>query len=238
MQSRLLSVLVLGVCVMFGGAVSEVDAQSARVSGSGGDPVAVSPDHFRVLVENDYVRVLDIRSQPGESDAMHSHPKNAYFVLSGDKMRFHLERSQRDGDVRPGSVTLQGPIVMHSVENIGESPLHMIMVERKEDNLPRVDGEDVVKVSGSMYQMVDENDDFRVLNVTIEPGQQDEMHMQPASVAVALGPSSGTWHEPGNDPTPQVFRPGSALYLEPTSQISLENTGERNIRLIIFQLLR
>jgi mannose-6-phosphate isomerase-like protein (cupin superfamily) len=239
MQFRFLHALVLGLCVaVTGGLPSEASAQGARVSAGGGDPVRVSPDHYRVLIENDYVRVLDIRHQPGESDEMHNHPKSAYFVLSGDKMRFHLERSQRDGDVVVGSVTLQDPIVMHAVENIGETPLHLIMVERKGDNVARVDGEDVVDVSGSMYQQVDENRDFRVLNVTLEPGQRDEPHARPASVLIALGPSSGTWHQPGQDPMPQVFRPGSALYVDAAEEISLENTGERPIRFIQFELLR
>ncbi len=236
--SRVLVLCVFGVGVLAAGAWSATEANAQSFAGTGGDPVSVSPDHFRAMIDNDYVRVLDIRHQPGESDKMHGHPTSAYFVLSGDKMRFKLERSQKDGDVSPGTVTLQDRIDMHAVENVGESPLHLVMVERKENTLQSVDGEDAVDVSGSIYRLVDENDNFRVLDVTLEPGEKDEVHAHPASVIYALGPASGTWHQEGQEPKAQVFRPGSAVYLEPTDAISLENTGQRQIRLIMFEVLR
>jgi quercetin dioxygenase-like cupin family protein len=135
-------------------------------------------------------------------------------------------------------VTLQGPIDMHAVENIGETPLHLVMVERKENTLQRSEGADVVDVSGAMYEVVDENDNFRVLNVTLEPGQKDEIHRVPPSVIIALGPAAGTWHEAGQEPRAQVFRPGSAIFQDATDSISLENTGDRNIRLIVFEVLK
>ncbi len=238
MRFRVSCVVALGVCAMAAGVWCVPGASAQSSAPAAGDPVSVSPEHFRPMIDNDYVRVLDVRHQPGESDKMHQHPTSAYFVLSGDKMRFHLERSQRDGDVRAGSVTLQGPIATHSVENIGESLLHFVMVERTGGRVARVDGEDAVEVSGSIYRVVDENDDFRVLDVTLEPGQKDEVHSHQASVIYALSPASGTWHEMGQEPRTQVFRPGSAIFFDATESISLENTGQRNIRLIIFEILR
>ena len=238
MRFRVSCVVALAVCAMAAGVWCVTEASAQSYAPAAGDPVSVSPEHFRLMIDNDYVRVLDVRHQPGESDKMHRHPTSAYFVLSGDKMRFELERSQRDGDVRAGSVTLQGPIAAHSVENIGESLLHFVMVERTASRVSRVDGEDAVDVSGSIYRVVDENDDFRVLDVTLEPGQKDEVHSHPESVIYALGPASGTWHEMGQEPRTQVFRPGSAIFLDATESISLENTGQRNIRLIIFEILK
>src|SRR5687768_15294288 len=38
------------------------------------DPVAVSPAHYRLVLENDRVRVLEMTLKAGEIDEEHSHP--------------------------------------------------------------------------------------------------------------------------------------------------------------------
>ena len=38
------------------------------------DPMKVAPNNFKVLLENDQVRVLDFHSKPGDKIGMHSHP--------------------------------------------------------------------------------------------------------------------------------------------------------------------
>nr|NIP31626.1 hypothetical protein [Candidatus Dadabacteria bacterium]NIQ16433.1 hypothetical protein [Candidatus Dadabacteria bacterium] len=42
------------------------------------DAVKVAPESYKVLLENDRVRVLEFQIKPGKKDAMHSHP--AYIV--------------------------------------------------------------------------------------------------------------------------------------------------------------
>ena len=39
------------------------------------DAVAVNPDIYKVLFENEEIRVLELTWEPGEREAMHSHPK-------------------------------------------------------------------------------------------------------------------------------------------------------------------
>ena len=38
------------------------------------DAVKVAPESYKVLLENDRVRVLEYRIKPGYKNAMHSHP--------------------------------------------------------------------------------------------------------------------------------------------------------------------
>ena len=38
------------------------------------DPLAVSPDSFKLLLENEFVRVLEYQLQPGDKDNWHTHP--------------------------------------------------------------------------------------------------------------------------------------------------------------------
>ncbi len=38
------------------------------------DPAQAAPDHYKVLLENEHVRVLEMRLMARESDTTHSHP--------------------------------------------------------------------------------------------------------------------------------------------------------------------
>ncbi|PYJ67167.1 MAG: hypothetical protein DME76_15800, partial [Verrucomicrobia bacterium] len=44
------------------------------VTASAQDPVKTSPQYYKVLLENDQVRVLEYRLKPGEKEPTHSHP--------------------------------------------------------------------------------------------------------------------------------------------------------------------
>ncbi|HUL71065.1 MAG TPA: hypothetical protein VLT17_12620, partial [Gemmatimonadales bacterium] len=47
------------------------------------DPVKVAPKNFKVLLENDRVRVLDFTASAGEKIPMHSHPAYISYSISG-----------------------------------------------------------------------------------------------------------------------------------------------------------
>ena len=38
------------------------------------DAVKVAPEHYKILLENEHVRVIENTLAPGEKDAMHTHP--------------------------------------------------------------------------------------------------------------------------------------------------------------------
>src|SRR5438876_8320326 len=52
------------------------------------DPVKTSPQYYKVLLENDQVRVLEYRLKASEKEPMHSHPTGVVYVLSGVKLKF------------------------------------------------------------------------------------------------------------------------------------------------------
>ncbi len=41
---------------------------------AGGDAVQIAPHVYKVVLENEHVRVLDTRTGPGDSSEMNSHP--------------------------------------------------------------------------------------------------------------------------------------------------------------------
>ena len=96
------------------------------------DPVAASPDMYRVLLENEHVRVVQYEIRPGESDGWHTHPAKTSYVSSGGTLRI----TTADGtsfvvEEESGAAAWLDAIGKHYGENIGDSIVRIILVEIK-----------------------------------------------------------------------------------------------------------
>ncbi len=95
------------------------------------DPAATDGDKYRVVLENDHVRVLEYRDKPGEKTHEHRHPNFTLYAVSAFKRRIHLPdgkvlmREFKAGDV------MWSPAQTHIGENVGTTDTHVIMVELK-----------------------------------------------------------------------------------------------------------
>ena len=58
------------------------------------DVVKVAPNLYKVLLENDRVRVLDSLYKPGDKSAMHSHPDIVGYMLGNGKAKFTMPDGQ------------------------------------------------------------------------------------------------------------------------------------------------
>ncbi len=96
-----------------------------------GDAVSVAPNLYKVLLENDKVRVLETRYGPGVKSEMHSHPDLVAVALTPAKAIFTLaDGHTADIEMQPGQAFLiDGQ--EHTVENVGDSEFHVILVELK-----------------------------------------------------------------------------------------------------------
>ncbi len=96
------------------------------------DPVKVAPNNFKVLLENDRVRVLDFHSKTGEKISMHSHPASIAYTISGSgKTKFTSadgKTSERGGTV--GAATWRDAET-HASEYLGPGDIHALLVELK-----------------------------------------------------------------------------------------------------------
>ena len=70
------------------------------------DPVNVDAKHYKVMFENDQVRVLKIHYNPKEKSVMHEHPASVVVFLSTTKTKFTLADGTitTDGGGKAGSV--------------------------------------------------------------------------------------------------------------------------------------
>ncbi len=96
------------------------------------DAVAVSPDIYTVLFENDEIRVMELTYEPGERDAMHSHPRYTIVAKEGGTLRIHTESSDPvDVVIQVDQPRLLDPVTAHWAENVGDTTVRVIAVEFK-----------------------------------------------------------------------------------------------------------
>lgn len=103
------------------------------------DAVVAAPAHHSVVFENERVRVLDTRVEPGDTVPLHAHrwPGVQHILGFADFVR-------RDGDgrvlldSRGLNLASNGPLVLwseplppHTLENVGNSVIHAVVVELK-----------------------------------------------------------------------------------------------------------
>jgi len=97
----------------------------------GQDPVKTSPQYYKVLLENDQVRVLEYRLKPGEREPMHSHPAGVVYVLNGARLRFSYPDGRTEERAAATGETIWREPVTHTVENVGDTEAHAIAVDLK-----------------------------------------------------------------------------------------------------------
>ena len=99
------------------------------------DPVVTNPDLYKVVFENERVRVLEYRDQPGDQTTHHEHPDSVMYTLSSFRRRLITDDGHRDVEL-PAGKTGWLPAQRHSGHNIGDTPSHAIFVELKEAGSP------------------------------------------------------------------------------------------------------
>ena len=94
------------------------------------DPTESDPNHYRLLWENEDVRVLDYSDDPGARTTAHDHPNSVMITLTGFDRRLSADDAERNVRLESG-LAVWLPAQRHSGENIGTTPTHTILVELK-----------------------------------------------------------------------------------------------------------
>ena len=91
----------------------------------------VAPHAYKVLFENERVRLLEVTMKPGETTEMHSHPDNLVYLLADGKYAFTAPSGETaDFDVSTGGVFWM-EATDHATENVGDTTLRALMFEPK-----------------------------------------------------------------------------------------------------------
>lgn len=95
------------------------------------DPTHTDPDKYKVVLENDRVRVLEYRDEPGQRTSPHSHPDSVMVTLSSFDRRLVAEDGESREVTMPTGQVRWLDAQVHCGENIGGTPTHVVFVELK-----------------------------------------------------------------------------------------------------------
>jgi quercetin dioxygenase-like cupin family protein len=97
----------------------------------GQDPVKVDPDHFKVIFENDQVRVLRSIIGPHEKNPMHEHPATVIISLTDvDGVHTLPDKKTKELHIKAGEARWSAP-TRHAYENLTDNTSEAILVELK-----------------------------------------------------------------------------------------------------------
>jgi len=92
-----------------------------------------SPDIYKVIAENDQMRVIVATWQPGTKDNMHSHPKAfaIYRLNDCDNKITNADGTFKVNHLKAGTAVIKDPVKAHVLENIGTTACMNVLVELK-----------------------------------------------------------------------------------------------------------
>lgn len=181
------------------------------------DPVVVSPDVYTVRLDNEHVRVLEMRLPAGRGDRPHGHPNEIVRFLTPGTARITLANGQVvEKAVTAGEELWNAPWA-HQVQNIGTSDLHAVIVELKEAPRPLAPaGADPTRVSSAHYRASTDNEHLRTVVMRLGPGEQDVMHAHPGYVAYFRSPADLAFNFPDGRSGSRRLAAGEVLWSPPT----------------------
>lgn len=118
--SAFCAVALLTACSSRSGAVGTIDA------------ITASPDKFKILLENEHVRVVEYKLRPGDKDNWHTHPAKSSYVVSGGNLKIRLENGEEiDVEEKTGTASWMNELGKHYAENVGNTDVVIVLTEVK-----------------------------------------------------------------------------------------------------------
>lgn len=159
------------------------------------DAVKAGPAHYKVLLDNATVRILETTYAPGVTSAAHHHPDSIMVALTDAKVEFTPRGGTSHVETLPKETARYSAAGVHTARNVGTTPLRAILVEFKAAapgtaSLPVSRGGMQMKTIaegayGSAY-ISTAGPDFAEAAGTTHAFDQVVISLGPASVSIAL----------------------------------------------------
>jgi beta-alanine degradation protein BauB len=96
------------------------------------DPKLVAGDVYKLVMENDRVRVFDVRFKPGQKAVMHGHPDHVVYVLTDGTLKLTLPDGKSQVIPLKAGQAMWIDAGPHATENVGSTEAHNLAIELKE----------------------------------------------------------------------------------------------------------
>jgi len=208
------------------------------------DPLAIDKTHYKLEVENQWVRAFRELMAPRETMPMHQHPApGAVIVFLTDR---HNRLTSPEGAPRElrdhaGDV-MWAPASAHRSENLTDAPFEAVQIEpRRPAGVPRkftVDKMDATVIDPEHYHVELENEYARVLRVSIGPYEKLRLHNHPDTGAVLVYLTDQNMRITQADGTsrPSHYSAKTVRWVEPGPDHVDENLSNAPLRFIRVEL--
>jgi beta-alanine degradation protein BauB len=91
------------------------------------------PVESKLLLENDKVKIVEVRITPGDKLPMHTHGRYVSYAMNPAKVRATMpDGSTMIRELQKGTVAYSESGVTHSLENIGSTDVFNLDIELKD----------------------------------------------------------------------------------------------------------
>jgi quercetin dioxygenase-like cupin family protein len=199
------------------------------------DPVKVAAGSYKVITENEQVRLLDINVAPGVIAPKHSHPDNLVVMLEPGSIKWTNAdgtSTQSPPDMKRGSVMF-APAGTHASQNVGKTTVRAILIEFKKPAPTAGKGRNP-SIPAPFKQVLD-NSYVRVFEGSSSPGASMAQHTHGDHVTIALTDGSAEVTDKDGKKETIQFKKDTATFSGPVTH-SAVNTGKTAIHLIDVEL--
>jgi len=201
--------------------------------------IAVEPS--ATLFENGDVKVSRALEKPHVKGSFHEHKVNRVMVyLQAGNQRFEYRDGRKPAvfDWKAGQVVWSVPDGIHSPEMVSDEPLNIIEVELKKPGAgkPPAMKRDALKVDSKHYKLEFENDQVRVLRMTLGAHQSTPMIGHPGNDLAIFLTDQETRATDSNGRVETAKHKAGEVAWQTANTQKLENTGETPLELLLLEL--
>jgi beta-alanine degradation protein BauB len=95
------------------------------------DAAKVDPAHYKVILNNNQVRVLDVHHKPGEKSPVHSHPNHVVYSFTDSTVKFTSPDGKTETRTGKAGQATWHKSETHTVQNVGKKEEHALDIELK-----------------------------------------------------------------------------------------------------------
>lgn len=195
------------------------------------DAPDVEPDHYKVELENDHVRVLRISYKAGEEGKLHSHADGVTVFVTDGAVSLTLEDGTTQERSWEAGAAAWSPAETHG--GVAKTDIEGILIEVKSGAAEAVIPESNATVSDPDHHVVEfENDRVRIVRMTYPAGYATPPHDHLAGVNVMLADYQGTNTAEGGEPAEVEGSAGEVSWADRGAAHVTRNTGEEPIELV------
>lgn len=201
-------------------------------------PLASVSKAASVILENEYARVTRVSLPPGASLPTHSGERRVIYSLSDYDVAWtgegepSVQRSWSAGEVHFHDAG------DHSLTNTGETNAAFLVLERLGADLPETETgpvADAAVQNPEATELLLENETFRILRVTLAPGEAQPMHGGRPRVIYSLSDYEILWREPGEPVATRNWSRGD-VHWHQSGEHAARNIGETTASWLIVSL--